>query len=461
MPPAGLYFTAGRPSRPSAVTGARRLLTSIGRVGVLAASIALLLVVGAVGVGIHGSNGPGRSAVRPTAATTPTTPTTTPAPAALCPGLLGSPSAFLAQAVFGAPAHFTASAADPGSGLLSIDQMADLSDQSSSGEYAYLQIDDFVEASRSVFLDATDGLQADVRVYQFGCAAAATQYIATADADQMSMTAPVNIDTSAMSGAVGFASAGPDPDGQFDDAVAATVGPYYAVVYLSGAQPTNGAYAVTLLQSQVARLDQLARAGTATTAAAPAPGPATPIKEQPGQPPICPAPTGSLTLGQVNQLMPGTPHGFFPLSDSDAPAGPVSLSELSSSGAVPALAAAANRSEGFEGGYRRVWEEQNGEGQLQVELDQFTCAAGANFFAGVAVGSPPGTTPFDVTDGIVGATGFTSNAPDSFGNYRQAIVASVGDTGMVVIFFSRSTSTSTIEQLATTVAQHLQNPTAA
>ena len=155
--------------------------------------------------------------------------------------------------------------------------------------------------------------------------------------------------------------------------------------------------------------------------------------------------------------MPPTPTGFFPFGDT-APAGPVSLQQLSSRSIVPALAAALNRSEGFEGGYIRIWEAGAG-GQLHVELDQFSCATGAMLFGNLAAPPPPGTTSFSVTDGVSGATGFISSARDNLGNYREVIAAVVGNTSMFVTLYNPTTSTTSLEALAAKVAAHLQSTT--
>ena len=167
----------------------------------------------------------------------------------------------------------------------------------------------------------------------------------------------------------------------------------------------------------------------------------------------CPAPgspTADVASRLVSQYVPA-PAGFVQAPDTQAPNGPISLEADAQAAPNPPLFADRLRTDGFMGGYRRVWDDAGAGLELHVVLFQFTCTDGANddldaeTMPDTSLASP---RSFDVAS-IPSSTGFTGG-PDKDGNYEAYVFATKGSVEMGVFLFGAQPPDT---QLLSTLAQ--------
>jgi hypothetical protein len=428
---------------------------------VLAVLSGALLVAGIVGATVRPpraaatrtffSTRLGHLAVAPTTTTSTTTlpepPTTTPG---TCPG--PQPAVDLPSTLFAATAPFVT---DPyvKQGRIPPGQLV----PGQLTAYTPVRLADtndfvlgLVMTERQAFFDAGAAEAVDVTVYQYACPNGAAQQFQVRSSDLLATESPQPI-PEFVAGAIGWASAGPDPFGEYEQASALASGDYWLEVYTGSATPVDGAFNAAVLRTESNYLTRW-RANPATPApTGPAATAQATIAKSGGSPPVCPAATRQLTLAQFNRLLPPAPAGYEALPD-EAPGGPVSAASMASTFPVPSLLEANLAAQGFEGGYARYWVRRSTGEETAVRLLVFTCGTGDPGVDSSAV--PSGASAFTVTDGVPGAVGQIQTSKDSYGRYPERILIPDGRLLIDVAFFSNTTSTSILEGLAQQAYEH-------
>lgn len=157
--------------------------------------------------------------------------------------------------------------------------------------------------------------------------------------------------------------------------------------------------------------------------------------------PICSAPTESTAqaTSDLTSLFMSSPAGYTQVPDSQGNSGPISLAQFTQPMGNPALAQASLTSDGYELGYRRVWDDAAAGTELHILLFKYSCGFGANdAFSTISDPTDLGlssTTALDVT-GIPDAWGAAAVSPDQHGIYQQVVVAQQDRYEMRVYLFS-------------------------
>ena len=170
--------------------------------------------------------------------------------------------------------------------------------------------------------------------------------------------------------------------------------------------------------------------------------------------PTCPPATESTNqaLSQISSVYIPAPAGFAQAPDNQGNAGPINAGQLSSGAANPPLVQDALTTDGYEVGFRRLWDDPADGLELHILLLKFSCAAGAEDDASANSGpSMLGTTPSAplAVTGIPNGWGATATAADQHGAFEQVIIGSSGDFEIRVFLFSAQQHDGTrISQLA-------------
>lgn len=368
------------------------------------------------------------------------------------------------------PAAFVAARGDGPVGLLALNQAASLG-ATGGRELEELSRERFVAAARQVWEDTTAGIIVDARVYQFACPAGATDHLRTQAAARLGTTSPVSFSVPGVAGARGYAAAGANSGGLYEQVVAAAVGHLYLTVSVESASSRSGVYAATLARIQAARL-----VGPVPGAPRPpGPPPSAPLPAGADDAPLCPPATGAPSASTFDRLFVPDPAGMVPFPGTPAGSGPVTPSALADNAFDPTIAAAVNRAQGFAGGDIRLWYDPVNQATLNIEVLRFTCVAGASQYlaaqlpdVGIAGGRPFTAASIAGPGGSAGgdgggaeAAGVAGPQPDRFGRYAQSIVALSGATYVNVTLFNPTPDTARVLALARAEYAALQSGGAA
>lgn len=147
-------------------------------------------------------------------------------------------------------------------------------------------------------------------------------------------------------------------------------------------------------------------------------------------PPVCPAPVSATPGATLGQLLIPAPRGFVRQPDPAVHGGVLPEARVAADSQQPEQATAELATDGYEAAIVRVWIDAANAEEVQVTLVQFSCASGASEYLKTQAASAYGVAvaePF-VIDGLAGAQGERSTAPDTKGHYLQVVGLVSGST---------------------------------
>lgn len=177
--------------------------------------------------------------------------------------------------------------------------------------------------------------------------------------------------------------------------------------------------------------------------------------------PRCPIPAPGSSAALLSGLLVTPPDGFLRQPDPTVHAGVLSSAQVAASSHDPGRAAAELRSDGLEGAVLRVWVNRGSSAELQVILEQFTCAPGAtDYFHQQVPGAygVPSPEPF-VIDGLPGAMGERSTVPDTKGHYLQVVGLTSGSLYAQVSVFTSGADDGSLAGAIATLQSGRLSPT--